>query len=196
MSPEMKFELFSVVYYMFRRKDNGRKLPVFEHAFGPCRDSLINQIMQLDAFELMTVAFVWYLSSSHPRRDGSSDVLHAAMLRSFFDSDMFEETEWSFDSADDDSIQPVYKLRFTSSQRDRKMHTALGRFLGISLRFSNLRKFLSQFIFAPSPTASIFETIFFNSYYVRNGVYDVIPTNILEHLFSNGQQLVNALRAN
>jgi hypothetical protein len=192
----IKFTYLSTRVHPFPRKDHERRLPIRYGFFGPCRDSLTDQIMQLDASDFSSIVTI--VPNFGPDQHDDEKSPHArdvALLASFFDSDMFE-TEWSFDS-EDGLIQPVYKLRFTTSlQRDQQSQTALGRILGIYIRIASMRKPLSQFIFAPSPTASVFETIFFNSYYVRKGVYDVIPTNMLEHLFSNGNQLVNALRDN
>ena len=198
LSPNFEASIFGIPYSGYKKSEHMKTLKIVYGFSGPSIEGFINQIMQLDKFDFFACATLfWRIDAPDSCLVGipqTSDQLQQDLLKAFFDSDMFI-SEWSFDHADETAVgRPVYQLRYTSPDRDRRLQTALGRLIGLSLRSpGSLRKNLLSYIVAESPESTIFETMFFSSYYIRNGVYDVIPFGLVEHRFANAAQLIRAL---
>ena len=88
-----------------------------------------------------------------------------------------------------------HQLQIHPSVAETKIDTqiALGRFVGILLSQNLLDVIIGTHMCAPQRNASIFETVFFNSRYVRQGFYDVYLEGSLEDTFVNGNEFLEAM---
>ena len=77
----------------------------------------------------------------------------------------------------------------------RDIQIALGRFMGMLFSMGYVDCIVGRYIVGRGPLTTIFETVFFNSRFVRQGFYDVYLYGTLEQSFANGQEFVDAMES-
>ena len=66
-----------------------------------------------------------------------------------------------------------------------QISTSIGRIFGLVFKFDDSRPLLARYIRPEKNNSTVYETLFFSSFYIRNGFYDVYHDNMIETLFSN-----------
>ena len=80
-------------------------------------------------------------------------------------------------------------LRPQLTPQARGLRVCIGRIIALALR-ENCGHFLIKYLpTEASGTGSVFDTIFFGSWDIRSGFYDVYHDNTLEHMFNNNGRI-------
>ena len=77
----------------------------------------------------------------------------------------------------------------------RDIQIALGRFIALLMTMDCTDSIVGRYIVGKGPSSTIFETVFFNSRFVKQGFYDLFLGGTLETIFENGQEFVDAIQA-
>jgi hypothetical protein len=141
------------------------------------------------------------------RQDLSKDVLFLAplgivqlsqlsildvMLRTFFPpmSDLLVPVYLTEIAESSNTTSLYYRVNVTHAESRKDEQIALGRLIGLAVESLTPGQILSKYLVG-SPT--ILQTLFFNSYHVRAGFYQVITENAVEENFSSGFDFIEAL---
>ena len=155
---------------------------------GPKMLEFFRGILSVDQYRLSQSNLIEWnvkVDPADPRPLPSREDLHRDLLAGFFNSSAFARTKTH-------TGELVYSFN-PSFRNDNALHVALGRLIGICLSSPSLRSLLKPYLTRRPEQTSLFQTIFFSSYWVRRGVYDVVPYGMLETVFSDVTALVEAL---
>ena len=99
----------------------------------------------------------------------------------------FEADSSSDDLLDEGSI--FYRINPQFAKSNPRIQIAFGRLIGLIVLLWNPDQILNRYIRPPRPDASVFETLFFGSRYIRQGFYDIYLAGSIELSCRNGQHV-------
>ncbi len=153
--------------------------------------SLVSALLELDKHDLSLRVTFRPTGIYHPSESRVlSDILDAFV--SPFEQ-LFEVHNSSEDLLDEDANYYRLNRAHAFSDYGKRVQIAFGRIIGLFIRFGNLNGILNRYIKPPRMNASVFETLFFGSRFIQQGVYDIYLAGSFEQSFINGQELCSVL---
>jgi hypothetical protein len=153
----------------------------------PSMREIIVRISSVDPYRLSRAAHLpWHVMGA----EKSLIELHADFLAAIFATRLFARNTTL-------TGHPFYATDLTTWEHDVRsylaIHRTMGRLFGTCLRDPALRGLLTPYWITSSQPSTLLDTIFFGSFYIRKGVYDVLPYGVLEEMFPNANAMIDSL---
>ena len=186
--PFQRAQLLNPLYnhaYIPPTRNNDDKREIFFNYFngtGLVRDQVLQSLLSGTSDDFFRKS-IWGIRTDDPEFSN----YHVRVIKEVMDMFLSPPEADTFGPEPDASLERP-KMKYRNTQ------IALGRFLVLLLSLDAFHEIIDHYIEISSPTATLFETVFFNSRFVKEGFYHTYLRDDLEAKFATGREFVRAIR--
>ena len=149
-------------------------------------NQFVSNLLQFDKQEFSIEVYL-SITSDRPLIDTYGDMMDAFVSPQVGLFDLVDNEELFGEES------RLYRLNESFSRTNPLIQIAFGRLIALIITLYNPGNVLNRYIIPPTPASSVFDTLFFGSRFIQQGVYDLYLHGSFETSFQNGQELCSAL---